>query len=290
LLEPRTRRSFLRLLSAAPLLLHAPSPALLWTASFRHPGLQQPATLRAWDDACLFDMRGSRPQTIRLPLRRKCRTAAGVVACAYAGWPRRADGSVTGVRNQSADPPGARWIEHKLGPTLVWAAAGCEALCVRSTLLRFSVAVQRGDATIVVADVRDPTIECDCLAPRFASDAAAGRPRWLGAIDQPGSTFADLGDMFADLAGRRWQVAADDRLRIVFRQRAELIADDVPVLDDEFGFTLTAALGRPAHDIAADIGWGSATDFCKATSASRGTRDDGPTAQQAQRSRRSAFS
>jgi len=225
-----------------------PEPAL-WTAALRHPGLQQPATLRAWDDVCLFEMRGSRPPDIRLPRRWRRPGPAGIVVYAYAGWPRRADGRITGVLNRSADPPGARWIEQKLGPTLVWAAAGCRSLCVRSTLLQFTVTVQRGDDVIVVADVNTPTVECACLTPSFVSDEDAGRPGWRGAIDQPGATFADVGDMFTGLDGRRWQVVAGDRLHIAFRQRATLLADGAFVLDDDYGFALDARLGRPAYEI-----------------------------------------
>lgn len=210
--------------------------------------LRQPATIAGWDGGCTFTLRGSRPQSILLTQRRMIRRA-GVVACIYAGWPRDAAGRITGVRNQSADPPGARWIENKLGPTLLWAASGCERLCVQSMLLQFHVVIQRGTEAITVLDLAAPYNECPCLTPSWGAEP--GVP--AGAIDQPGCTIAALGDGFADARGKRSQVRVGDRAHIEFRQRALLYADDVFLGADEYGFTLDAELGRPAYAITAKL-------------------------------------
>lgn len=231
----------------AALLCAFPSPHAQWTVPFRHDALQQPGTITGRNDGCTLTLRGSRPENIALSLHRLIRSELGrdIVARIYVGWPRNSLGQITGVRNQSADPPHARWIEHKLGPTLVWTASGCARMCVQSVLLKYDVAILRGEDTIELLHLAAPLVERPCLTPAW--NATPGAP--AGAIDQPGCTIAALGDGFADMRGRRFQVQADDHVRIDFRQRALLYADDTFIGADEYGFTLAARLGRPAYEI-----------------------------------------
>ncbi len=186
-------------------------------------------------------LRGSRPESITLSLRRVLRSNLDrdVVARIYVGWPHNSLGQITGVRNQSADPPSVRWIEHKLDPTLVWTASGCAQLCVQSVLLNYDVVILRGNDTIEVLHLAAPLIEQPCLTPAWSAT--------------PGCTIAALGDGFADMRGRRFQVQADDRVQIDFQQRALLYADDAFIGADEYGFSLAAHLGHPAYEILPNV-------------------------------------
>jgi hypothetical protein len=245
------RRHFLKQMLGAALLCSSSSLRPQWTVLFRHNALQQPGSITGWNNSCTLTLRGSRPESITLSLRRVLRSNLDrdVVARIYVGWPHNSLGQITGVRNQSADPPSARWIEQKLGPTLVWTASGCAQLCVQSVLLNYDVVILRGNDTIEVLHLAAPLIEQPCLTPAWS--ATPGAP--AGAIDQPGCTIAALGDGFADMRGRRFQVQADDRVQIDFQQRALLYADDAFIGADEYGFSLAAHLGHPAYEILPNV-------------------------------------
>lgn len=252
---------------AAPLgAVATPEPAV-WRATFHHAVLRQVGTLRAGENTCQLAFHGSQPAEILLTKRVDTPISPGRRLTVYVGWPRNPAGQVSGVRNISADPPHERIIENKLGPTLVWAMQGCANLCVKALILDYQITLTQRDGVHDIVRIDRPTNDgCAgptvCLAPVFQTRRAQDGRVVSGALDQPGCTFAAVGDGFLDTSGRSGIVTAGDRVSLRFQQRAFVICGDTVEAVVDWGFAASArvastsalttpdALSEPAWRIA----------------------------------------